>query len=122
MATVLIVDDDPDTRALVHVVLTHAGHAVLEAGDARDALAGAAADRPDLILLDLSMPGTSGTEFLRALRADPCTRESAVALYTASPMTPALRDFIEMYAICAVVPKPSEPAELIAAVSRALRT
>lgn len=120
MATVLIVDDDPNTRLLVRTVLTHAGHVVFEAAGAHDALANAVAQHPELILLDLSMPGMNGADFLRTLRTDPRTSATRVALYTASPMNPALRDFIEMYAICAVVAKPSEPAELVAAVNRAL--
>jgi len=120
MATVLIADDDRDTRALVRVVLTHAGHVVIEASSGAEALENAAALAPDLVLLDLSMSAMSGAEFLRALRADARTKAIRVALYTASPMSPALRDFIEIYAVVDVVPKPSEPPELIAAVERAL--
>jgi CheY-like chemotaxis protein len=120
MATVLVVDDDRDTRMLVRTVLTHAGHCVVEAATGAEGLASAARAMPDLILLDLSMPSMSGAEFVRALRAAPPTRGVAVALYTASPMNPALRDFMEIYAIEDVVPKPSEPLELIAAVERAL--
>lgn len=121
MATILIADDDRNTRWLVQTVLTHAGHTVVEAKDAAEALVYAAAHMPDLILLDLSMPGTSGPQLLRALRADARTGAVAVALYTASPMNAALRDFIEMYGISGVVPKPSEPLELIAAVEAAMR-
>jgi CheY-like chemotaxis protein len=120
VATVLVVDDDRNTRLLVRTVLGHAGHNVLEAEDGRAALGIAATDRPQLILLDLSMPSMSGPEFLRALRADGRTSNMPVALYTATAMTPALRDFMEMYAIRDVIPKPSEPAELLAAVERAL--
>jgi CheY-like chemotaxis protein len=120
MATVLIVDDDRDTRLLVRTVLTHAGHTVVEAASGAEGLATAAEHRPDLVLLDLSMPSMSGPEFVRALRAGAKTRATAVALYTATPPNAALRDFMEMYAIRGVVPKPSEPLELIAAVERAL--
>ena len=121
MATILIADDDQDARSLVQTVLTHAGHRVVEARDAAEALDYAAIHTPDLILLDLSMPGASGPELLRALRADPATETVAVALYSATPMNAALRDFVEMYGVTGVVPKPSEPLELIAAVEAALR-
>jgi CheY-like chemotaxis protein len=120
MATVLVADDDRNTRLLVASVLTHAGHVVVEAKSGSEALAGAAAQTPDLILLDLSMPAMSGPEFLRALRADPRTKAVAVALYTATPMNAALHDFVEIYGIAGVVPKPSEPHELVEAVERAL--
>lgn len=120
MATVLVVDDDANTRSLVRTVLTHAGHAVIEAPDGETALSHASEHRPDLILLDFSMPSMSGPAFLRALRIDPQSRSTAVALYTATTMNAALRDFMEIYAIRHVIPKPSEPGELLEAVERAL--
>jgi CheY-like chemotaxis protein len=120
MANVLIADDDRNTRLLVRTLLSHAGHRVLEAQDGAEALRIATERKPDLILLDLSMPSMSGPEFLRALRADARTSSTPVALYTATTMNPALRDFMEIYAVRHVIPKPSEPAELLAAVERAL--
>lgn len=121
MATVLVADDDSNTRLLVRTVLGYAGHSVLEAKDGREALGVAAEHRPQLILLDLSMPSMSGPEFLRALRADARTSRTPVALYTATVMGPTLHDFIEIYGICEVIPKPSGPAELLASVERALK-
>jgi CheY-like chemotaxis protein len=121
MATVLIADDDANTRLLVRTVLSHAGHRIIEARNGPQAFESAAAETPDLILLDLSMPGMSGAELLRELRSDSRTKKAAVALYTATPMNAALRDFMEMYAIRAAIPKPCEPTELVAAVELALR-
>ena len=60
MATVLVVDDDSEIRHLVKGVLDRAGYDVLEAGDGLSAVEIAAADRPDLVLLDMSMPGRDG--------------------------------------------------------------
>ncbi|MBV8197451.1 MAG: response regulator [Candidatus Eremiobacteraeota bacterium] len=120
MATVLVVDDPGASRDLVKIVLTHAGHTVIEAADGSDGLKGASTMNPDLVLLDLSLPSMSGPEFARALRADPKTAATKVALYTATPMSAALRDFMEIYAIRHVVGKPSEPQELLAAIERAL--
>jgi two-component system, chemotaxis family, chemotaxis protein CheY len=122
MATVLIADDDAHTRLLVRSILTHAGHSVFEAHDGAAALAQARAGRPSLILLDLSMAGMSGPDFLRALRADEQLKHTAVALYTATPMNAAIRDFAEMYSIVDVIAKPSEPGEFLAAVERALNS
>jgi CheY-like chemotaxis protein len=120
MGTILIVDDDPNARLLVQTVLAHAGHRVLEAADGRAGLDLAAAQRPDLVLLDLFLPNFGGTDFLRALRGDPRTADLAVALYTASAQTPALTDFMTVYRVAGRIPKPAEPRELIAAVGRAL--
>jgi CheY-like chemotaxis protein len=121
MATVLIVDDAIEARLLVRTILTHAGHTVVEAATGHEGIAAAADHRPDLILLDLSLPSMGGAEFVRALRKDQRTHSTAVALYTATPMSAALRDFMEMYQIRHVVPKPSEPLELLRAIERALR-
>ena len=121
MAKILVADDDEATRYLVRTLLVHAGHAVLEAADGRAALEAAAAESPDLILLDLSLPLVSGTELMRALRADSRTKGLAVALYTATPMNAALRDFMEIYGVGSAIPKPSEPQSLIDAVALALR-
>lgn len=121
MLTVLIADDDANTRLLVRTVLGHAGYDVIEARDGFEALETAKANPPDLILLDLSMPDMSGPDLLRALRADPDTSTTEVALYTATPMNAALRDFMEIYGVGSSIPKPSEPAELLDAVERAFR-
>lgn len=120
MATVLIVDDDDATRLLVKTVLAHGGYRVVEAGDGDAALLLAAVERPDLILLDLSLPGMNGADFLRALRRDDATRGLRVALYTASEFTPAMTDFMSIYGIVGRIPKPSEPLVLLAAVRGAL--
>ncbi len=120
MATVLVVDDDDNNRLFVSMLLAHTGHTAIEASDGAEALTRARTDRPDLILLDLSLPTMSGAEFLQALRADPPTRSMPVALYTATQMNPALRDFMEMYGIRHAIPKPAEPQELLAAIARAL--
>ncbi len=120
MAIVLVADDDAANRLLVATVLGHAGHTVIEAANGTDALALASSTQPDLVLLDLSMPEMTGPQFLRELRANAATHDIAVALYTATDPSAALHDFMEAYAIRGLVPKPSEPSELVAAVARFL--
>jgi signal transduction histidine kinase len=71
---ILVVDDEPDVRALVEFVLGDAGHTVISAKDGREALNILARERPDLILLDKLMPTMDGTAFARAYHqatADP---------------------------------------------------
>ncbi|MGC1379438.1 MAG: response regulator [Candidatus Baltobacteraceae bacterium] len=120
MASVLVVDDDDATRLLVRTLLAHAGHTVFEARNGAEGVALAVAHRPELILFDLSMPVMSGAEFARAIRAEPQTHACTLALYTATPMHAALRDFMEIYRVGAAIPKPSEPIELLQSVERAL--
>lgn len=68
-ATLLIVDDDAEIRFLVKAVLDRAGYNVLEAGDGETAIEIAETDQPDLILLDLSMPGRDGIEVATEIRS-----------------------------------------------------
>lgn len=82
---VLIVDDDPDIVRLLLVTLRSEGFRLLTASDGEAALRIARTERPALILLDWQMPGLSGIEVTRALRADqdPSLREMPVVLITA---------------------------------------
>ena len=67
--TVLVVDDDAALRALVRVTLEAAGFAAVEAADADEAVARVRDDPPAIVILDVEMPGTSGYELCRRLRA-----------------------------------------------------
>jgi two-component system cell cycle response regulator DivK len=70
-ATVLVVDDSADTRAVLRRTLGWRGYRVLEAADGRQAVEAAVRERPDLILMDLNMPvmdGLAATEQIRELR------------------------------------------------------
>ena len=68
MARILVVDDDSLSRTLLHRSLVQNGHRVLEAGDGESALAMVGREKPDLVVLDIVMPGISGLEFCRELR------------------------------------------------------
>src|SRR5919199_6874482 len=69
MPTILIADDDHTLTALLHQTLADEGYSVLSAADGKEALAQAQAHRPDLVVLDWIMPGLSGLEVARQLRA-----------------------------------------------------
>jgi DNA-binding response OmpR family regulator len=70
MKTVLVVDDEPRNVQLARDYLEHAGFAVLAASDGRAALQIARSRHPDLVVLDLGLPGLDGLDVTRALRAD----------------------------------------------------
>ena len=80
---ILVVDDDPDIRALAHQALSQDGHAVFEAPGGREALAMIDAHPPDLLVLDLLMPDPGGLEVLRILRSRPATAALPVVVLTA---------------------------------------
>jgi CheY-like chemotaxis protein/phosphoribosyl 1,2-cyclic phosphodiesterase len=79
---ILVVDDDPDIRALATQALNQDGHAVDVASGASEALASIQASAPDLVLLDLVMPGRSGLDLLKILRAAPATAALPVIVLT----------------------------------------
>ncbi|MEN9936095.1 MAG: Cyclic di-GMP phosphodiesterase response regulator RpfG [Chloroflexota bacterium] len=83
LSTILIVDDLPDTREILEEILSEPHHRLLLASSGPEALEQAVAHAPDLVLLDVMMPGMDGFEVCRRLRADPRTAEMPVILVTA---------------------------------------
>jgi len=83
MADILIVDDHEQVRAVLLEILQDDAHTVREASDGATALALARERRPDIVFLDLQMPGMDGMEVLRALREDPTTKDARVVILTA---------------------------------------
>jgi PAS domain S-box-containing protein len=77
---VLVVDDDPQIRALLRQELEEAGHAVVEAADGREALAAVAAHRPDLVVLDVMMPELTGFDVAAVLKGDPATASVPIVI------------------------------------------
>lgn len=71
--TILVAEDSIEQRALYAAILQGAGYRVLEAGDGEEAVAIVRRERPGLVLMDVTMPGTSGWNAVRALREDPDT-------------------------------------------------
>jgi len=86
-AFILIVEDDENSRTLARDVLQATGYRTAEAGTAEEGLRLAHASPPDLILMDIHLPGMSGLDAIRHLRSDPATRGIPVMAVTASAMT-----------------------------------
>jgi two-component system cell cycle response regulator DivK len=84
---VLVVDDFPDGRELVAEYLTFKRFAVLTASTATDAIEIARRVKPQIVLMDLSMPGVDGWDATRILKADPETRDIPVIALTARTLT-----------------------------------
>jgi DNA-binding response OmpR family regulator len=118
MSTILVVDDEPHIRDIVGSYLEREGHDVQYASDGDAALTAALDGDPDLIVLDVMLPGRSGFDVLRDLRA--AGRRSAVILLTARD------DVIDRVAGLEIgaddyVTKPFEPREVVARVGAVLR-
>jgi two-component system alkaline phosphatase synthesis response regulator PhoP len=80
---VLVVDDHPPVVIIIRKVLEGGGFRVLSARTGDECLAAVHAEQPDLLILDLVMPGMDGLEVLRTLRQDPATRHLPVIVLTA---------------------------------------
>jgi serine phosphatase RsbU (regulator of sigma subunit) len=119
-AHILVVDDTPHNVTLLTDLLSVKGYAVSSAANGEEALACIAADCPDLVLLDVVMPGLSGYDVCQAIRADPATGILPVVMVTAlDPSTERIKgleagadDFLA---------KPINQAELLARVRSLLR-
>lgn len=83
MARILVADDDVDIRELVEFKLSTLGHDVVAVADGGAALDACRAERPDLAVLDVMMPGVSGLDAIREIRADPALADLPVILLTA---------------------------------------
>jgi DNA-binding response OmpR family regulator len=116
---VLVVDDEPHVARLVEINLTQLGFEVKSAGDGEECLAQVAAEKPDLVILDVMMPRLDGFETLSRLRADPATADLPVIMLTARAQDD---DTFEGYGRGAqwYLTKPFAPDELRSTVRRVL--
>lgn len=114
MKRVLIIEDDPETRACVAFALSMAGHAVEEAKDGLEGLRVAGETRPDLILLDLMMPTMDGRQFRAAQQLDPELARIPVIVTSAV----ATLEYAGMEGVAAAFQKPFDLDLLLEAVDR----
>jgi two-component system, cell cycle response regulator DivK len=119
MSLILIVEDNDKNLKLVRDVLQVKGYATIEAGTAEDGIVLARERKPDLILMDIQLPGMNGIEAIGVLRADPSTAAIPVAAVTASVMQHD-RNKITEAGFNAYVGKPINLNEFLATVRRLL--
>ena len=119
MSLILIVEDNDKNLKLVRDVLQVKGYATIEAGTAEDGIALARERKPDLILMDIQLPGMNGIEAIGVLRADPATADIPVAAVTASVMQHD-RNKITEAGFNAYVGKPINLNEFLATVRKLL--
>jgi len=117
---ILIVDDESAIREMIAMALELAGYDTLEAADATTAHSIVVDEKPDMMLLDWMMPGTSGIELARRLRSDPATKDIPIIMLTAKAdednKVQGLEAGIDDY-----ITKPFSPKELIARLKAVLR-
>jgi CheY-like chemotaxis protein len=120
LPTVVIADDESSMRLLVHATIESDDYTVFEANDGTEAWAMVQEHRPKLVLLDVQMPGQSGLDVLRLIKADPSLKTTRVILLTAK----AQEADIEAGLIAGAdfyLTKPFSPLDLLTRVEEALQ-
>ena len=119
MSLVLIVEDNERNLKLVRDVLQVKGYSTIEAGTAEDGIKLASEKKPDLILMDIQLPGMNGIDALKVLRKDPATAKIPVVAVTASVMQQDRKHITEA-GFDGYVGKPINVKEFLEAVRHAL--
>ena len=117
-ADILIVEDHPTMREAMRLVLEHEGFVIREAADGPAAISMVREQPPDLMFLDLNIPGTSGADVLQTVKADPATAGVRVIIVTATGEEG--RDFVLSLGADAYFTKPFSPTALLRTVERVL--
>lgn len=120
MSTIMVADDEADTRFLVRELLERAGHVVLEAFDGIDCLEKLKSLTPDLLLLDVMMPGMDGWEILERIQEDNGLSGVKVALFTVKPLVPEVLDNKSLDGLVNYINKPFSNEGLIESVDHTL--
>jgi len=119
-ATILRVEDNPDNRMLIRDLLQFRGYRVVEVSDGAQALAAAEREQPDIILMDVQLPGVSGLDVARRIKARADLRHIPIVAVTSFALSGDDRKAFA--AGCdAYVAKPYEPRELIKLIQRLLK-
>lgn len=123
MAKILCIEDDPDLQKIVGEALVEKGHQVHYAFSGQEGLGKMASVDPDMVLLDLMLPGISGVEVIESMQADPRTRFIPVIVVTGynDPASMLSRSLKALGAV-AFVKKPINGGELCALIEVAMRS
>lgn len=118
---IIVAEDDPSSAMLLEDVLAHHGYRVSHVTTGRACVDAAVAEHPDLILMDIHMPGMGGVEALNLLRADPATRHIKVVALTASVMRHEVASFRDV-GFDAFHPKPIDIERLLREIAALLHS
>jgi CheY-like chemotaxis protein len=117
--TVLLVEDNEDNRIVYSTILRHFGYKVTEALNGEEGIAKARAEKPDLILMDISIPIIDGWEATQVLKHDPLTRSIPIIALTAHALASDREKAMEV-GCDGYLAKPCEPRAVVAEVQRFL--
>jgi CheY-like chemotaxis protein len=114
---ILIIEDHPDCRDLLKIVLSRSGYLVFQAGTGLEALERASATSPDVIVMDFGLPDVTGDKLILSLKADPLTKRIPVIVTTGYMSTEVSKRAI-LAGAATVLLKPYDVDELISAMEQ----
>ena len=120
-AWVLVVDDSPTICAVLGKMLSQDGHVVFKAGDGEMAIEIARKESPDLIFLDIVMPGMNGFAVLRALRRDPLTKDIPIVMISGN-LQATEQFYVQRFGADDFMKKPFGRGEVFARIQRLTKT
>jgi two-component system cell cycle response regulator DivK len=116
---ILVVEDQEDNRQIIRDLLSATDYEIIEAESGEEALAAVAKQRPDLILMDIQLPGMDGYEATRRIKADPALRSITIIAVTSYALSGEEQE--ARAAGCdEYVPKPYSPRQLLAKIRQYL--
>lgn len=118
---ILIVEDHPDSREVLKIQIEIIGYEVIEAASGEEALNKAVAEHPDLVIMDLGLPGISGLEATTRLKADPKTARIPVVGYSAYPED-LFKQKAQEARMAAFLTKPTLPRRFKEVIEKLLHT
>jgi DNA-binding response OmpR family regulator len=117
---IMVVDDEPHVLELEKAILQVENFEVITAGDGKEALAKLEKAKPDLILLDMMMPGMSGREVCEKIRANPKTKNQKIIFVTVARFSEVGKKVLEDMHVSDYITKPFENEDLINRVKKVL--
>ncbi len=116
---ILVIEDDPATQRLVSYSLKHEGYEVITASNGLDGMRKALGESPDLVILDVMLPGMDGFEICYRLKSDPATAKMPILMFSAKAQE-IDRDTGAKVGADAYLTKPSAPADILSNVEKLL--
>jgi two-component system cell cycle response regulator DivK len=116
---ILVVEDQEDNRQIIRDMLTFTDYKIMEAESGEHALEAVGKQRPDLILMDIQLPGMDGYETTRRIKADPALRSITIIAVTSYALS-GEEQKAQAAGCDAYVPKPYSPRQLLAKIRQYL--
>ncbi len=116
--TIMAVDDESSLLELIKAILGAEGYNVIAVSNGREALDKLKKTKPDLVLLDMMMPGMSGREVCEKIRADPGTKDLKVAFLTVAKFSESGKDKLKKMGVSDYITKPFDNADLLKRIKK----